>query len=65
MFNVTGFLIALSLAVLWILNRFSRSAFVTTQKLERLMAAAPNIGFSVHPKIGIHTPAASGIPITL
>lgn len=38
---------------------------VTTQKLERLIAAAPNIGFNVHPKIGIHTPAASGIPITL
>ena len=34
-------------------------------ELDKLMAAAPNIGFNVHPKIGIHTPAASGIPITL
>ena len=47
------------------LIRFNLSAFITTQKLERLIAAAPNIGLSSHPKIGIHTPAASGIPITL
>lgn len=46
-------------------NRFSRNALVTTQKLDKLMAAAPNIGFNFHPNIGYHTPAASGIPITL
>ena len=28
-------------------------------------AAAPNIGFNFHPKIGYQIPAASGIPITL
>ena len=28
-------------------------------------AAAPNIGLSVQPMIGIHTPAANGIPIML
>ena len=47
------------------MNRFSLSAFVTTQKLDRLIAAAPNIGLSVQPKIGIQTPAASGIPMML
>ena len=31
-------------------NRFSRRALETTQKLERLMAAAPNMGFSFQPK---------------
>ncbi len=46
-------------------NRFSRNALVTTQKLDKLIAAAPNIGFNFHPNIGYHTPAASGIPITL
>ena len=45
--------------------KFNLSAFVTTQKLDRLMANAPNIGLSVQPNIGIHTPAASGIPIIL
>ena len=40
-------------------------ALVTTQKLDKLMAAAPNIGFNFHPKTGYHTPAANGIPITL
>jgi hypothetical protein len=44
---------------------FSRSAFETTQKLDRLIAIAPNIGSSSHPKRGINTPAASGIPIML
>ena len=34
-------------------------------KLERLIASAPNIGCSVQPKIGIHTPAASGMPMIL
>ena len=38
---------------------------MTTQKLDRLIAAAPNIGSSIQPVIGIHTPAASGMPITL
>ena len=46
-------------------TKFSRSAFMTTQKLDRLIAAAPNIGSSIQPVIGIHTPAASGMPITL
>ena len=49
----------------YILNRFSLNAFVTTQKLDRLIAAAPNIGFNFQPKIGIQIPAASGIPIAL
>ena len=31
------------------LNKFSRSAFETTKKLERLIAAAPNIGLSWRP----------------
>ena len=47
------------------LHRFSRKALVTTQKLDRLIAAAPNIGLSFHPNKGYHKPAASGIPITL
>ena len=55
----------LSCLVFLISNRFSVSAFVTTQKLDRLIAAAPNIGLSCHPRRCIHTPAASGIPITL
>ena len=59
------FLFFLSCFVLWILTRLSRNAFVTTQKLERLIAAAPNIGLSVQPVSGIQQPAASGIPITL
>ena len=51
--------------VLRMSTRFSRSALLTTQKLERLMAAAPNIGFKVQPKACIYAPAASGMPITL
>ena len=54
-----------SWAAEWSLNQFSRRALLTTQKLERLMAAAPNMGLRVQPKMGIHTPAASGMPITL
>ena len=50
-------------ACMW--NRFSRSAFITTQKLERLIAAAPNIGLSCRPKMGINAPAAIGIPMQL
>ena len=50
---------------LYSFTKFSRSAFMTTQKLDRLIAAAPNIGSSIQPVIGIHTPAASGMPITL
>ena len=46
------------------LNRFSRRALETTQKLERLMAAAPNMGFSVSPK-GMKSPAARGMPMVL
>src|SRR5699024_4326602 len=63
-FRLAG-LIFLSRLASWILKRFRRRAFVTTQKLDRLIAAAPNMGFSVQPKTGIHTPAARGIPITL
>ena len=55
----------LSLLASYILNRFSLNAFVTTQKLDRLIAAAPNIGFNFQPKTGIQIPAASGIPIAL
>ena len=47
------------------LTKFSRSAFITTQKLERLMAAAPNMGVMPTPNTGIHTPAANGMPTTL
>ena len=47
------------------LTKFSLSAFITTQKLERLMAAAPNMGVMPTPNTGIHTPAASGMPTTL
>ena len=36
---------------------------MTTQKLDRLMAAAPNMGFICQPKTGINRPAASGMPI--
>ena len=45
-------------------NRFSRRALLTTQKLDRLMAAAPNMGFSVRPK-EMNAPAASGMPMVL
>ena len=51
--------------VSYILKKFSLKAFVTTQKLDKLIAAAPNIGFNCQPNIGIQTPAARGIPITL
>ena len=47
------------------LTKFNRSAFITTQKLERLMAAAPNMGVMPTPNTGIHTPAANGMPTTL
>ena len=47
------------------LNQFSLRALVTTQNELMLIAAALNIGSSVHPKIGRNTPAASGIPIEL
>ena len=46
-------------------TKFSRRAFVTTQKLDRLMAAAPNMGFSSQPNTGINKPAARGIPMVL
>ena len=60
-----SFLILLSFDASCIRNRFSLSAFVTTQKLDKLIAAAPNIGFNLIWKSGYHSPAASGIPITL
>ena len=46
-------------------KRFNLNAFETTQKLERLIAAAPNTGERVSPKNGINAPAASGIPTAL
>ena len=57
--------IFLSCFVLRMFNKFRRSAFVTTQKLERLMAAAPNMGFSCQPSRLMNTPAASGMPMML
>ena len=48
-----------------LLNPRSRRAFPTTKRLLRLMAAAPNMGFSFTPNTGYHTPAAKGIPIAL
>ncbi len=53
---------SLSFFVLYIL---SLKALVTTQKLDRLIAAAANMGFKPQPNVGYNTPAASGIPITL
>ena len=47
------------------LTKFNRSAFITTQKLERLIAAAPNMGVMPTPNTGIHRPAANGMPTTL
>ena len=44
--------------------KFSRRAFVTTKKLERLIAAAPNIGLRVSPAKA-NAPAATGIQIAL
>ena len=46
------------------LKVFSRRALVTTQTLERLMAAEAIIGFSVMP-MAVKTPAASGIQTAL
>ena len=46
------------------LNRFSRRALDTTQKLLKLIAAAPNMGFRVRPKV-TNRPAARGIPTLL
>ena len=60
----TAFLALWSCLVLCRSNRFNRSALLTTQKLDRLMAAAPNMGFRVRPK-GMNTPAASGMPMVL
>ena len=45
-------------------KKFNLSAFVTTQKLDKLIAAAPIIGFSVKPA-QTNAPAATGIQITL
>ena len=38
-----------SFPVSYIFIRLSLNALVTTQKLDKLIAAAPNIGLSVHP----------------
>ena len=46
-------------------NANADSALVTTQKLDRLIAAAANTGLSCHPRRLIKTPAARGIPSTL
>ena len=46
-------------------NNFSRSALETTLTELKLIAAAPNIGFSFQPNSGMNTPAASGIPMLL
>ena len=43
------------------LNELSLNALVTTQKEDRLIAAAPNIGLRVRP----NKPAARGMPTTL
>ena len=43
----------------------SLRALLTTQKLERLIAAAPSMGFSSQPKMGVNTPAARGIQSAL
>ena len=47
------------------LKKLSLSALVTTQKLERLIAAAPNMGLSAILNTGISAPAAIGIPMQL
>ena len=44
------------------LNPRKRRALPTTHSDERLIAAAPNMGESCHPKMGKKTPAASGMP---
>ena len=46
-------------------NNFSRRALETTLTELKLNAAAPNIGFSFQPNIGMKTPAASGMPMLL
>ena len=63
--SVLPYFVLLLYSVRWIRKRFSLKALVTTQKLERLMAAAPNMGFNFQPKTGYHNPAARGIPTTL
>ena len=49
----------------WALKRLSRSAFITTHTLERLMAAAPIIGFSRRWNGRYKSPAATGMPTVL
>ena len=46
-------------------KKFSRRALETTETLERLMAAAANMGLNVQPVRGIQAPAARGIPAAL
>jgi hypothetical protein len=46
-------------------SRRRRSAFATTETLEKLIAALAIIGFSRSPKTGYSAPAAMAIPITL
>ena len=54
----------LSLLALYILKRFRRRAFDTTQKELRLIAAAPSIALSVRPA-QTKQPAAMGMPMVL
>ena len=56
---------ALSRLGSWSLKRFRRRAFVTTVKLDKLMAAAPTMGLSFQPRSEMNTPAASGMQMTL
>ena len=47
------------------LKRLSRNALLTTQKLDKLIAAAQNMGFNVQPNSDTNAPAANGIPKAL
>ena len=48
-----------------LLKPLSRRAFPTTKILLKLMAAAPNMGFSRIWNAGYNTPAARGMPMQL
>ena len=60
----TGCFFPRSRAGSYSLNKFSRRALVTTQKLDKLMAAAPIMGFSVTPSF-TKAPAARGMQMLL
>ena len=47
------------------LKKFRRRALETTQKLERLMAAAQNMGSISQPNRPENAPAARGMPMML